>query len=99
MTSNLINIQYPIRLIYFSSIGSHDAYTLLGWGLLFEVATFWNALIGGLYSFVNVVINECTTILYLQLLRDSKVSKICNVMEALIEALLEHQAYSEVQVS
>ena len=26
-------------------------------------------------------------------------SKICNVTEALIEALLEQQAYSEVQVS
>jgi len=35
----------------------------------------------------------------LQLLRDSKVSKICNITEALIEALLEQQAYSEVQVS
>ena len=40
-----------------------------------------------------------TFLSFLQLLRDSKVSKICNVTEAVIEALLEQQAYSEVQVS
>ena len=33
-----------------------------------------------------------------QLLRDPKVSKICNVTEGLIEASLEQQSYLEVQV-
>ena len=44
-------------------------------------------------------VEKCLLVSFLQLLRDSRVNKICNVCEGLIEALLEQQAYSEVQVS